>query len=59
MKSDEREEESGWVSTNLLNEEDDRQGSLTKRRRERANSQDKEDLTKENGRKGRSQITMR
>ena len=35
MKSDEREEESGWVSTNLLNEEDDGQGSLTMRRRER------------------------
>ena len=47
----ESEEESGWVFTNLLNEEDDRQGSLTRRRRERANSQDRKDLTKENGRK--------
>ena len=46
-ESDEREEESGWVSTNLLNEADDGQGSLTMRRRERANSQDREDLTKE------------
>ena len=46
MKSDEREEESRWVPMNLLNEEDE-QGSLTMRRRERANSQDREDLTKE------------
>ena len=30
-----REEESGWVSTNLLIEDDDGQGSLTMRRRER------------------------
>ena len=38
MKSDEREEESRWVPMNLLNEEDE-QGSLTMRRRERAKSQ--------------------
>ena len=39
MKSDEREEEIRWVSTSLLNEEDDEQGSLTMRRKERAKSQ--------------------
>ena len=47
MKSD----ESGWVSTNLLNGEDNGQGSLTMRRRERANGQDREDLSIENERK--------